>query len=89
VPPHACVGAVPDPLDDGTYYSYGIALDDGGVPLTRDGKPLVWGGATVLCTRPASFDIAEQGRCKARGFEATGFAALDLKGHAGIRVHFR
>jgi uncharacterized membrane protein len=89
VPPHACVGAVPEPLDARTYYSYGAAVDGDGAPLKRDGKPVVWGGTTMLCTRPASFDIAEQGRCKARGFDATGFAALDIEGHAGITVHFR
>jgi uncharacterized membrane protein len=39
---------------------------------------LNWGGTTPLCTRESKFETNEQGDCPARGFAATGFAAVDL-----------
>ncbi|HMH71990.1 MAG TPA: DUF1036 domain-containing protein, partial [Bradyrhizobium sp.] len=41
-------------------------------------RPLNWGGTTQLCTRETKFETNEQGDCGARGFAATGFAAVDM-----------
>ena len=52
------------------------------------GKPLNWGGATMLCTRDIKFEFTEQGDCGTRGLAATGFAAVDFAGGAGKTVRF-
>nr|WP_041798540.1 DUF1036 domain-containing protein [Rhodopseudomonas palustris] len=61
-------------------FSFAEAVDDNARPILLKGKPLNWGGATLLCTRDSKFEISEQGDCSARGLNATGFAPADLSG---------
>ena len=49
-------------------------------PCASSGKPLVWGGATTLCTREIKFEINEHGDCAARGFASAGFGEVNLAG---------
>jgi uncharacterized membrane protein len=82
-----CVSATTAPLSPGTVYSYGTAVVADKSPV--HGKARTWGGSTVLCTREDAFQIDDQKDCAGRGLDATGFAALDPAGKAGVTVHFR
>ena len=44
-------------------YSYAEAIDGNGQVVKRSGKPLTWGGRTMLCTREASFEISDHKEC--------------------------
>lgn len=70
-------------------YSFGEAVEPDGRPVRRGTDTLRWGGATTLCTRETTFELADQSDCAAAGLDATGFAAVDLAGrtHATIRFH--
>ena len=59
-------------------FSFAEAVDADNRTIKLRDKPLNWGGATPLCTRESKFETSEQGDCPARGFAATGFAAVDL-----------
>lgn len=70
-------------------YSYGAAVDGHGAPIPKpDGTPLVWGGATTLCTRANRFEIRDHADCEARGFDETGFAPVTLSKAGGATVRF-
>lgn len=69
-------------------FSFGEAVDQDGLPVKRDGKPLSWGGGTMLCTRPVRFELNDHSDCAANGFNTTGFAVVDLAGR-GATVHFQ
>ncbi len=57
-------------------FSFVEAVDPDGRGVRFSGKPLVWGGATALCTREIKFEINEQGDCAARGFASAGFGEV-------------
>lgn len=59
-------------------FSFAEAVDAENRTVKIKDKPLNWGGTTPLCTRESKFETNEQGDCPARGFAATGFAAVDL-----------
>jgi uncharacterized membrane protein len=61
-------------------FSFAEAVDAENRTVKIKDKPLNWGGTTPLCTRESKFETNEQGDCAARGFAATGFAAVDLSG---------
>jgi uncharacterized membrane protein len=61
-------------------FSFAEAVDADNRTIKLKDKPLNWGGTTALCTRESKFETNEQGDCPARGFAATGFAAVDLSG---------
>jgi len=68
--------------------SYAEAVDSGGRAMQQGGKPINWGGPTMLCTRDIKFEFTEQGDCSTRGLAATGFAVVDFAGGAGKTVRF-
>ena len=70
-------------------YSFAEAVDADGRALAQGGKPLVWGGDAMMCTRNAKFEIADQDDCVAKGLTATGFAAIDLAGRNPATVRFK
>jgi uncharacterized membrane protein len=59
-------------------FSFAEAVDAENRTIKFRDKPLNWGGAKEFCTRESKFETSEQGDCPARGFAATGFAAVDL-----------
>ncbi|HTF02117.1 MAG TPA: DUF1036 domain-containing protein, partial [Bradyrhizobium sp.] len=59
-------------------FSFAEAVDVENRALKFKDRPLNWGGTTQLCTRETKFETNEQGDCGARGFAATGFAAVDM-----------
>ena len=59
-------------------FSFAEAVDAENRTLKFKDRPLNWGGTTQLCTRETKFETNEQGDCGARGFAATGFAAVDM-----------
>jgi uncharacterized membrane protein len=61
-------------------FSFAEAVDGENRTVKIKDKPLNWGGTTPLCTRESKFETNEQSDCPARGFAATGFAAVDLSG---------
>ncbi|KIZ41348.1 MULTISPECIES: DUF1036 domain-containing protein [Rhodopseudomonas] len=69
-------------------FSFAEAVDDKARALEIRGKPLNWGGTTMLCTRQSKFEINEQDDCAARGLTATGFAPVDLSG-GGNTLRFK
>jgi uncharacterized membrane protein len=61
-------------------FSFAEAVDAENRTIKYKDKPLNWGGATSLCTRENKFETSEQGDCTSRGFAATGFAPVDMRG---------
>jgi uncharacterized membrane protein len=59
-------------------FSFAEAVDGNGRAIRLKDKALTWGGATMLCTREAKFEINDQGDCGARGLTPTGFVAVDM-----------
>ena len=70
-------------------YSFAEAVDAEGRAIRKGGKPLVWGGDTLLCTRSAKFEIADQSDCAAKGLTVSGFAAIDLAEQGPTTVRFK
>lgn len=70
-------------------YSYAEALDDQGQLLKRDGKPLAWGGRTMLCTRDGSFEVTDQKECVSRGLSTAGFASVELAARGATTLRFK
>lgn len=88
IEPGKCVR--PDyPPQTRRVYSFAEAVDGDGRTVSRNGKGLSWGGATVLCTREAKFELGDQKDCNARGLRPTGFAPVDLAAKGGIAVRFK
>ncbi len=59
-------------------YSFAAAVDAENRAVKVKDKPVNWGGVTQFCTRENKFETSEQADCTSRGFDATGFAAVDL-----------
>lgn len=66
-------------------YSFAEAVDANGRAISVGGKPLHWGGATILCTRDSKFEINDHSECRNRGFTPTGFTAVAPRGGQTIR----
>jgi len=69
-------------------FSFAEAVDRDGLSVERDGKPLSWGGSTMLCTQPVRFELADHSDCAVKGLSTSGFAAVELAGGA-TTVRFR
>lgn len=61
-------------------FSFAEAVDGDNRTIRYRERPLNWGGDKQLCTRESKFETTEQADCPARGFSATGFAAVDMSG---------
>jgi uncharacterized membrane protein len=61
-------------------YSFGAAVDAENRAVKYRDRPLSWGGPAQFCTRDNKFETSEQGDCASHGFDATGFAAVDMSG---------
>jgi uncharacterized membrane protein len=70
-------------------YSFGEAVDASGNSIRVGDKPLSWGGSTVLCTRPAKFELYDHLDCAGRGLTASGFAAIDFSGRTPTTIRFK
>jgi uncharacterized membrane protein len=70
-------------------YSYAEAIDAMGQLVKRGGKPLTWGGRTILCTREISFEISDHKECNTRGLGTAGFASVELTGHGATTLRFK
>jgi uncharacterized membrane protein len=70
-------------------FSYAEAVDANGQVVKRAGKPLIWGGRSMLCTREAAFELSDQKECHARGLSATGFAAVELAAQGATTLRFK
>jgi uncharacterized membrane protein len=70
-------------------YSYAEAIETNGQAAKRDGKPLNWGGRTMLCTRGTEFEVSDQKDCNARGLTAVGFASVELAAQGATTLRFR
>lgn len=69
-------------------FSFAEAVDNDGRTIKLDGKPLNWGGGTTLCSRENQFETNQQRDCDARGFNATGYAAVDIAADSGRTLRF-
>ncbi|KQW19621.1 hypothetical protein ASC80_17100 [Afipia sp. Root123D2] len=69
-------------------FSFAEAVDNDGRTIKVDGKPLNWGGGTTLCTRENQFETNQQRDCDARGFNATGYATVDIGTDSGKTLRF-
>jgi uncharacterized membrane protein len=69
-------------------YSFAEATDNDGRTIKIAGKPLNWGGNTMLCTRETQFEFSEQGDCTARGLITNGYAPVDMNNGAGKTLRF-
>jgi uncharacterized membrane protein len=70
-------------------YSYGEAVDANGQLIKRAGKPLAWGGRTMLCTRETAFELGDQKECSSRGLNAAGFASVELSAQGVTTLRFK
>jgi uncharacterized membrane protein len=70
-------------------FSFAEAVDADGQVIRRADKPLVWGGATQLCTRNVKFELSDHKDCAGKGLTASGFAVVDLAGRTGATVRLR
>ncbi len=70
-------------------YSFAEAVDANGQAIRAAGRPLSWGGETVLCTRKARFELLDQADCAVKGLTSAGFATIELSGRTGTTVRFR
>jgi uncharacterized membrane protein len=70
-------------------FSFAEAVDSAGQVLRRGDRPLAWGGSKNLCTRDVKFELNEHSDCAARGLSSSGFATVDLTGHASMTIRFK
>jgi uncharacterized membrane protein len=64
-------------------YSFAEAVGPDGQALRQGGRPLAWGGETILCTREVKFELSDHGDCSGKGLTPAGFATVDLPGRGG------
>ena len=69
-------------------YSFGEAIGPDGLAIQDTGRPMAWGGSTILCTRNVKFELGDHRDCAGNGLTATGFASVDLSG-GSMTVHFK
>lgn len=69
-------------------FSFAEAVDNDGRTIKISGRPLNWGGSTTLCSRESQFETNQQRDCDARGFNATGYAAVDIAVDSGRTLRF-
>lgn len=69
-------------------YSYAEAVDANGQVIKRAGRPLTWGGRTMLCTRAASFEVGDHKECGRRGLHIMGFASVELAAQGATTLRF-
>jgi len=67
IPSSNCETLLKGPLVSRYYYVYALDYDHGGE----------WGGKSFMCTRSHEFTIRGIERCRARGFDRTGFFEID------------
>ncbi len=70
-------------------YSYAEAIDASGELVKRGGKPLTWGGRTMLCTREAAFEVSDHKECNSRGLATLGFASVELAAQGPTTLRFK
>jgi uncharacterized membrane protein len=70
-------------------YSYAEAINAQGELVKHGGKPLTWGGRTMLCTRETSFEISDHKECNTRGLSTAGFASVELAAHGATTLRFK
>jgi uncharacterized membrane protein len=70
-------------------YSFGEAIGPDGATLKEAGRPISWGGATILCTRDGKFELSDHKDCAGAGLNATGFATVEMTGSSGTTVQFK
>jgi len=69
-------------------FSFAEAVDADGRTIKANGRPLNWGGGTLLCTRETQFEFTEHGDCGARGLTASGYAPVDIPAGTGKTLRF-
>ena len=70
-------------------YSYAEAVDASGQIIKRGGKPLIWGGRTMLCIRGPAFEFGSRSECDIREPNAAGFASVELAARAPTTLRFK
>lgn len=70
-------------------FSFGEAVDGNGNSIRTGDKPLVWGGGSMLCTRPIKFELHDHNDCLGRGLTTSGFAAIDFTGRTPTTIRFK
>lgn len=70
-------------------FSYAEAVDSDNRAIQLNGRPLAWGGTTVLCTREMKFEFSDQKNCEAQGLTASSFGIVDLTGRANLNLRLR
>lgn len=83
-----CIRPVRKPLDGQVLYSFGEAVDKDGPVVAKGNIPLIWDGATELCTSDKRFTIETQGNCAGRGFKITKFRKIDLGGAKSWTIRY-
>ena len=87
--PGTCEQVSHKPVTASPVYAYAEAVDDAGKTASRDGKPLVWAGDAMLCTKSMRFEFSGASDCEAKGWNATPFRSFDTLGQASYTVRFQ
>jgi len=66
-------------------FSFAEAVSEDGTTIKKNGAPLSWGGGNTLCTRDNQFETSDQTDCTGRGFNASGFAVIDIAASKTVR----
>lgn len=77
IEPGTCEKAIKGALNKRVYYTYAEAVDTEGLIARAGGRELVWGGEEAFCTKPTRFEIQGREECLERGYDTTGFKAID------------
>jgi len=89
VEPGQCAKAIKDKLTQSTYYVYAEAADGKGQTARQAGRPLVWGGSDVFCTKTTRFEIKGRDACISRGYDEKRFMRVDTGGKPVFDVTLR
>ncbi|MBY0383343.1 MAG: DUF1036 domain-containing protein [Xanthobacteraceae bacterium] len=66
-------------------FSFAEAVADDGRAIKKNGTPVSWGGSHTFCTRDTQFETSDQNDCGGRGFNANGFALVDMSANKTLR----
>ncbi|MEM6665495.1 MAG: DUF1036 domain-containing protein [Pseudomonadota bacterium] len=88
IAPNRCVSPLTGRAAERSVYTFAEAVDQSGIGLLVAGKPVLWGGDTMLCTNNLEFEISRHGNCEARGLQSRPFRKWTPPGDAPLVVQF-
>lgn len=72
-----CAQVINRNLDDKYYFYYAEAVTETGRQAVRAGRPVLWQGDFIMCTKSTRFVINGRETCSARGLDEANFRRID------------